>query len=81
MRRLGNRLALRRVYDLSTAVGRLELDLRNRTGTTIIGLRKSDRSYVMNPSHNEVLSSSDKLFVLGTVDQIRRLKEILSTEQ
>ncbi len=58
-----------------------ELDLRNRTGTTIIGLRKSDRSYVMNPSHNEVLSSSDKLFVLGTVDQIRRLKEILATEQ
>ena len=58
-----------------------ELDLRNRTGTTIIGLRRADRSYVMNPSQDQVLSSSDKLFVLGTVDQIKRLKDVLATEQ
>jgi voltage-gated potassium channel len=57
-----------------------ELDLRNRTGATIIGLRRADRSYIMNPSQDALLSSSDKLFVLGTVDQIKRLREILITE-
>jgi voltage-gated potassium channel len=57
-----------------------ELDLRNRSGATIIGLRRADRSYVMNPSHSYVLAVTDKLFVLGTVDQIKRLREILVTE-
>jgi voltage-gated potassium channel len=57
-----------------------ELDLRNRSGATIIGLRRADRSYVMNPSQNYMLAATDKLFVLGTVDQIRRLREILVTE-
>ncbi len=51
-----------------------ELDIRNQTGANIIGLRKADRSYIINPSHDVILSSSDKLFVLGTVDQINQLK-------
>ncbi len=57
-----------------------ELDLRNRTGATIIGLRRADRSYVMNPSQEDTLSATDKLFVLGTVDQIKKLRQILVTE-
>jgi voltage-gated potassium channel len=57
-----------------------ELDVRNRSGANIIGLRKADRSYVINPSHDVILSSSDKLFVLGTVEQINQLKTILAEE-
>jgi voltage-gated potassium channel len=57
-----------------------ELDIRNRSGANIIGLRKADRSYIINPSQDVILSSSDKLFVLGTVNQINQLKTILAEE-
>jgi voltage-gated potassium channel len=58
-----------------------ELDLRNQTGATIIGLRRADRSYIVNPSQDTLLHSTDKLFVLGTVDQIKKLREILASER
>jgi voltage-gated potassium channel len=57
-----------------------ELDIRNRSGANIIGLRKADRSYIINPSQDVVLHSSDKLFVLGTVSQINQLRKIIATE-
>ncbi len=57
-----------------------ELDIRNRSGANIIGLRKADRSYIINPSQDVVLSSSDKLFALGTVNQINTLRSILAEE-
>ena len=57
-----------------------ELDIRNRSGANIIGLRRSDRSYIINPSQDVILSSSDKLFVLGNVKQINQLKAILAEE-
>jgi voltage-gated potassium channel len=57
-----------------------ELDIRNQSGANIIGLRKADRSYIINPSQDVVLSSSDKLFVLGTVNQINQLRSILATD-
>jgi voltage-gated potassium channel len=54
-----------------------ELDVRNQTGANIIGLSRSDRTYIINPSQNVVLSASDKLFVLGTINQINKLKKLL----
>ena len=57
-----------------------ELDIRNRSGANIIGLRKADRSYIINPSQDVILSSSDKLFVLGTVNQINQLRTILAED-
>ena len=58
-----------------------ELELRNKTGANIIGLRKPDRSYVMNPSPDEKLTCTDQLFVLGTVSQIKQLKDLFATDQ
>jgi voltage-gated potassium channel len=57
-----------------------ELDIRNRSGANIIGLRKADRSYIINPSQDVILSSTDKLFALGTVKQINQLRTILAEE-
>jgi voltage-gated potassium channel len=57
-----------------------ELDIRNQSGANIIGLRKADRSYIINPSQDVILSASDKLFVLGNVKQINQLRSILATE-
>jgi len=57
-----------------------ELDLRNEFGANIIGLRRKDKSYLINPLPETELYESDRLFVLGTRRQIERLKKLLSTE-
>lgn len=57
-----------------------QLDIRNRSGANIIGLRKADRTYIINPSQDVILHSSDRLFVLGTVSQINQLRSIIATE-
>jgi voltage-gated potassium channel len=54
-----------------------ELDIRNESGANIIGLKRSDKSFLINPLPEIQLSSLDKLFVLGTKIQIDRLKRIM----
>lgn len=58
-----------------------ELDIRNTSGANIIGLKQSDRSYLINPTPDTKLTSSDQLFVLGTKDQIKHLRKTLTTEE
>jgi voltage-gated potassium channel len=55
-----------------------ELDNRNESGANIIGLKRSDRTFIINPLPEVILSLSDKLFVLGTKHQITRFKKILA---
>ena len=57
-----------------------KLEIRNRTGANIIGLRREDGSYEINPSPEVHLSSRDKLFVLGTSKQVNDLKDLLVQE-
>ena len=54
-----------------------ELDIRNESGANIIGLKRSDKTFIINPLPEVVLTSDDMLFVLGTKRQIERLKNIL----
>lgn len=54
-----------------------DLDVRNTSGANIVGLKTSDGAYVINPKADFVLSSRDKLFVLGKKKQIEKLKEIM----
>jgi voltage-gated potassium channel len=54
-----------------------ELDIRNESGANIIGLKRSDNSFIVNPLPEVKLSSTDKIFALGTKNQINRLKKTL----
>ncbi len=54
-----------------------ELDIRNESGANIVGLKRADKSYIINPLPEVVLSSTDKLFALGTKSQIQRLNTII----
>lgn len=54
-----------------------EFDIRNASGANIVGLRKDNGQYILNPKPDVVLSANDKLFVLGNPEQILKLKEIL----
>jgi voltage-gated potassium channel len=58
----------------------LELDIRNTSGANIIGMKRADKSYLINPHPETTLKSSDKLFALGTKSQIQQLLKTLTTE-
>jgi len=55
-----------------------EWAVRQHTGANIIGLKTKDNKFIVNPSPNEKLSSNDQLFVLGTYEQIEKLKQALT---
>ena len=54
-----------------------ELDIRNKTGANIIGIKTSTGNYMINPSPQTVMEPGAKLFVLGTADQVKKFKEII----
>lgn len=56
-----------------------ELDIRNISGANIVGLRQAMGNYIINPSPDIILTSEDKLFVLGNSEQLIKLKQILLT--
>lgn len=54
-----------------------EYNFRKRTGANIIGVKRGDGSYVFNPTKNLKLNCEDKIFVLGTKEQVVEFKNIL----
>jgi voltage-gated potassium channel len=54
-----------------------ELEIRNRSGANIIGFKTGNGEYVINPSADTKIIPDAKLFVLGTNEQISKLKELL----
>jgi len=55
-----------------------ELDIRNTSGANIIGMKRAESAYLMNPVPETILTKSDKLFVLGTKNQIDLLKKTIT---
>ena len=53
-----------------------EIGIRQLTGANIIGLKGSDGEFVINPKPTTIITSKIKMFVLGTPDQIKKLKEL-----
>ncbi len=54
----------------------LDLNLRNKTGCTVIGFRKPDNEYIINPDPNTKLLPNSKLIVIGNPEQIQKLHEL-----
>ena len=57
-----------------------ELDVANTTGANIIGLKRKDKSYLINPHKDTRLTVSDKLFALGTREQINQLISTITND-
>lgn len=53
-----------------------ELEIRNKSGANIIGFKTGSGEYIVNPSPDTKIIPHAKLFVLGTGEQINKLKEI-----
>ena len=64
--------------NLSKTIG--ELDVRRELGINIIGIKTKEGSYIFNPTPDLRVKDSDKLFVLGTKEQIIKFKQFLRGE-
>lgn len=53
-----------------------DLDLRKRTGCSIIGYKNEHGEYVVNPEPATIIQQNSKLIVIGRPNQIECLKEI-----
>lgn len=52
-----------------------EIDLRNKTGCTIIGYKSPQEKYIVNPSAELMLEKGSKLILIGRPEQIRKLHQ------
>ncbi|WP_031427561.1 potassium channel family protein [Flavimarina sp. Hel_I_48] len=50
-----------------------EIDLRNRTGCSIIGYKSPEGGYVINPEASQLVQQNSKLIVIGRPEQIENL--------
>ncbi len=55
------------------------LDLRNKTGCTIIGFKKPDGEYVVNPEAETLLVPNSSVIVLGRPEQILALNKLCNS--
>ena len=64
----------------SPGVGKLirELELRTRTGTSIVGIERGGGQRIINPGPDEELQSGDQVLLLGTRPQLESAKSVLS---
>lgn len=56
-----------------------EIDIRNKTGANIIGFKTKQGKYIINPLPETQLIEDAKLFVLGTPEQIRKMKDLIKS--
>ena len=54
----------------------LDLDLRRKTGCTVIGFKAPDNSYLINPEASILLQKDSHLIVLGRPEQISKLRAL-----
>lgn len=54
----------------------LELDLRRKTGCTVIGFKTPDKEYIINPNATMKLVPNSKLIVIGNPQEIKKLNEL-----
>ena len=53
-----------------------DLDIRKKTGCSVIGVKTFDNKYIINPESNIELLPNTKLIVLGRTEQIKKLREL-----
>jgi len=54
-----------------------EIGIRKKSGANIIGFKTIDGEYILNPTPDTVVIPNSKLFVLGTPEQIQKMKSMM----
>ena len=54
----------------------LDLDIRRKTGCTVIGFKNPDKNYIINPEADVKLVADSQLIILGRPEQIIKLRKV-----
>ena len=54
-----------------------DLDIRNRTGANVIGLRLNDGTFIINPPPDTLVDPDSKLILLGSQIQIQEMRKFI----
>lgn len=54
-----------------------DLEIRMKTGANIIGFKSPDGKFILNPTPDTMVIPGSKFFILGTKDQVNKMKELL----
>ncbi|WP_111684322.1 potassium channel family protein [Winogradskyella tangerina] len=69
------------LYNASEVKTIRQLDLRKKTGCTVIGFKGVNGEYIVNPEANTKLVAGSKIVVLGRPEQIKSLNSQYNIEQ
>jgi voltage-gated potassium channel len=58
-----------------------DLQIREATGVNVIGFRLQDGSYIVNPPPDTPINPGSMLIVLGNLEQITKLRKLVSNTQ
>ncbi|WP_457679962.1 potassium channel family protein [Thermovibrio sp.] len=58
-----------------------ELNIPQKTGVIVIGIRREDGSFILNPTSTTMVLEGDKLIIIGTKEQGERLKRLVKGEK
>ena len=65
-----------KLYEIETVKTIRDLDLRKKTGCTVIGYKDPSGEYVVNPEAEQELLPNSKVIVLGRPEQIQKLNAL-----
>ncbi len=58
-----------------------DLDIPKKTGVIVIGIRREDGSFILNPTSTTMVLEGDSLIIIGTKEQAERLKKLVAGEE
>ncbi len=58
-----------------------DLQIPNRTGVIVIGIKREDGSFILNPISTTMVLKGDTLIIIGTKDQFENLKDFVMGKQ
>jgi len=69
-------ISIEKLYNASEIKTIKDLDLRRKTGCTVIGYKDGQGDYVVNPEADQKLVPESKIIVLGRPEQIQKLNSL-----
>ncbi|MDT0559581.1 potassium channel protein [Ichthyenterobacterium sp. W332] len=73
-------IAVEQLYNIETVKTIRDLDLRKKTGCTIIGYKSNQGEYIVNPEASTALVENSKIIVLGRPEQIQKLNSVYNIQ-
>lgn len=73
-------IEVEKLYDTNDIRTIKDLDLRNKSGCTVIGFKGIDGEYIVNPEAEVKLVPNSKIIVLGRPEQIQKLNSMYNLD-